>query len=160
MKPNFSKIEVISFTRKTNVLNYQYRLRNSFVLRTDCIKDLGVHIDCKLHFHHHVDFFFTRNEIIRVNSYNYIFLFYHWQSIDAVSLVRSKLKYTSVAWNSVTIADSNKLERTQRKISALWHSRFFQDVEYHYYSILEKLNLQTLHIRRSHLDALFYNKYL
>jgi hypothetical protein len=28
-------------------------------------------------------------------------------------------------------------------------------VEYHYDSILEKLNLQTLHIRRRHFDALF-----
>jgi hypothetical protein len=52
MKPNFSKIRVISFTRKTNVSNYQYRLGNSFILQTDWIKDLGVYIDCKLHCHH------------------------------------------------------------------------------------------------------------
>jgi hypothetical protein len=31
----------------------------------------------------------------------------------------------------------------------------FQDVEYHYDNILEKFNLQTLHIRRRHFDALF-----
>jgi hypothetical protein len=31
----------------------------------------------------------------------------------------------------------------------------FQVVEYYYGSILEKLNLQTLHIRRRHSDALF-----
>jgi hypothetical protein len=31
MKPNFSKIRVISFTRKTNFSNYQYRLGNSFI---------------------------------------------------------------------------------------------------------------------------------
>jgi hypothetical protein len=30
-------------------------------------------------------------------------------------LVRSKLEYASVAWNSVTITDSNKLEHVQRK---------------------------------------------
>jgi hypothetical protein len=30
--------------------NYQYRLGNSFILRTDCIKDLGVHIDCNIIF--------------------------------------------------------------------------------------------------------------
>jgi hypothetical protein len=30
----------------------------------------------------------------------------------------------------------------------------FQDVEHHYDNILEKLNLQTLHIRRRHFDAL------
>jgi hypothetical protein len=70
-------------------------------------------------------------------------------------LVRSKLEYASVAWNSVTITDSNKLERVQRKFAALCHKRFFQDVEYHYDIILGKLNLQTLHIRRRHFDALF-----
>jgi hypothetical protein len=60
-----------------------------------------------------------------------------------------------VAWNSVTITDSNKLECIRRKFGALCHSRVFQDVEYHYDSILEKLNLQTLHIRHCHFDALF-----
>jgi hypothetical protein len=47
------------------------------------------------------------------------------------ALVKSKLEYASVAWNSVTITDSNKLERVQRKFAALRHKRFFQDVEYH-----------------------------
>jgi hypothetical protein len=32
---------------------------------------------------------------------------------------------------------------------------FFQDVEYHYDNILEKLNQRTLPIRRRHFDALF-----
>jgi hypothetical protein len=70
-------------------------------------------------------------------------------------LVRSKLEYASVAWYSVTITDSNKLERIQRKFAALCHKRFFQDVEYHYDNISEKLNLHTLHIRRRHFGALF-----
>jgi hypothetical protein len=59
------------------------------------------------------------------------------------------LEYASVAWNSVTATDSNKLERVQRKFAALCHKRFFQDMEYHYDIILEKLNL------RRHIDALF-----
>jgi hypothetical protein len=33
--------------------------------------------------------------------------------------------------------------------------QIFQDVEYHYDKLLEKLNLLTLHIRRRHFDALF-----
>jgi hypothetical protein len=70
------------------------------------------------------------------------------------AFVRSKLEYASVAWNSATITDSNKLERIQRKFAALWH-RFFQDVEYHCDNLLEKLNLLTLHIKRRHADALF-----
>jgi hypothetical protein len=42
-----------------NALNYQSRLENSFILRTDCMKDLGVYIDCKRHFHRSVDFLFS-----------------------------------------------------------------------------------------------------
>jgi hypothetical protein len=39
------------------LLNYQQRLGNSFILRTDFIKDLGVHNDGKPHFQH-LDFLF------------------------------------------------------------------------------------------------------
>jgi hypothetical protein len=70
------------------------------------------------------------------------------------AFVRSKLEYASVAWNSVTNTDSNKLERVQRKFAALCHERFFQDVEYHYENTLQQLNLQTLHIERRHFNAL------
>jgi hypothetical protein len=55
----------------------------------------------------------------------------------------------------VAITDSNKLERVQRKFAALCQKRFFPDVEYHYDNVLGKLNLQTLHIRRRHFDAVF-----
>jgi hypothetical protein len=71
------------------------------------------------------------------------------------ALVRSKLEYASVARNSVTVTDSNKLERVQSKFAAVCHRRYFHDMEYHYVITLEKLNLQTLHIRRRHIDALF-----
>jgi hypothetical protein len=71
------------------------------------------------------------------------------------ALVRSKLEYASVAWNSVTITDSNKLERLQKIFAAICQKNLFQDVEYHYENISEKLNLQTLHIRRRHFDAPF-----
>jgi hypothetical protein len=38
---------------------------------------------------------------------------------------------------------------------SLLPEKVFQDVEYHFDNILEKINLQTLHIRRSHFDASF-----
>jgi hypothetical protein len=47
------------------------------------------------------------------------------------ALVRSKLKYASVVWNSVMITDSDKLVHIQRKFAALCHNRLFQDMEYH-----------------------------
>jgi hypothetical protein len=48
MKLRLSKIRIISFTEKTNMLNYQYAPGNILTLGSDCIKDLGVHTDYKL----------------------------------------------------------------------------------------------------------------
>jgi hypothetical protein len=53
MKLNISKTRVISFSRKTTTLFFQYKLCHSFITRTDSIKDLGVFIDSELHFHNH-----------------------------------------------------------------------------------------------------------
>jgi hypothetical protein len=118
MKPNFSKSKLISFTGKTNGFNYQYRLGNSFTLRTDCIKYLGVHIDCTLHFHHHVCFLFSH--AMKLLGLVHIFM-YCFSTIDSLlmqyfALVGSKLEYASVAWNTVAVTDSNEL-------AALCHKR-------------------------------------
>jgi hypothetical protein len=69
-------------------------------------------------------------------------LTFSFSTIDSLlilffALVRSKLEYASVAWNSITITDSNKREGMQRKFAALCNKRLFQDVEYHYDNILE-----------------------
>jgi hypothetical protein len=60
MKLSISKTRVISFSRKTNSLIYDYELCQSSITRTDSIKDLGVFIDSKLRFHNHVDYIFSQ----------------------------------------------------------------------------------------------------
>jgi hypothetical protein len=72
------------------------------------------------------------------------------------TLVRSRIEYASVVWNSITVTDSAKLERIQRKFAALCCTRFFNGVcDCKYEDILVRLNFSTLHLRRRHLDALF-----
>jgi hypothetical protein len=92
------------------------RLGNPFILRTDFIKDLGVHIDRKLHFHRHVDFIVSH--ALKLLGL-LLTLTFSFSTIDSLlilyfALVISKLEYAFVAWSSVTIADSNKLERVQK----------------------------------------------
>jgi hypothetical protein len=97
MKPNLSKIRVISFTWKTTALNFPYRLGNSFIPRTGCIKDLGVYIDSKPYFHQHVDYLFSHAlkllGLIRTITFSF-------STADSLltyfALVRSKLEYVSV----------------------------------------------------------------
>jgi hypothetical protein len=111
------------------VLNYQYRFGNLLILRTDYIKDLGIYIDCKLHFHHRVDFLFSHAmkllKLIRTLTFSF-------STTDSLLelyfvVVRSKLDCASVAWNSVTVTDSTKLEGTQIKFATLCHNSLVQD---------------------------------
>jgi hypothetical protein len=44
------------------------------------------------------------------------------------TLVRPKLEYASVAWNSIASTDASQLERIQRKFVSLCHRRFFQSL--------------------------------
>jgi hypothetical protein len=69
-----------------------------------------------------------------------------------IALVRSKLEYASVVWNSITSTDANKLEHIQQR---LLKSLFFPRVHYCYALALEELKLQTLRMRRHRLDSLF-----
>jgi hypothetical protein len=72
------------------------------------------------------------------------------------TLVRSKIEYASVVWNSITNTNSAKLKIIQMKFVALCYSRFFNGVcDYKYEDILVRLNFLMLHLRRRYLDALF-----
>jgi hypothetical protein len=55
MKINLDKTTIISFSRKTNSIYCNYKLYNNLVTRSQCVKGLGVLLDCKLYFHQHTD---------------------------------------------------------------------------------------------------------
>jgi hypothetical protein len=67
------------------------------------------------------------------------------------TLVRSKLEYASVEGNSITATGANKLDRLQRKLSALSCSRLKNDIVIIFF---RKVKFQTPHTRRRHSDAL------
>jgi hypothetical protein len=73
------------------------------------------------------------------------------------SLVRPKLEYASVVWNSITSTDAKKLERIQRRFVTLCYHRFLSRNSngYSYANALQVLNLRTLHDRRHQPDAIF-----
>jgi hypothetical protein len=72
-----------------------------------------------------------------------------------IALVRSKLDYASVVWNSITSTDASKLERIQQRFAALRFYRFFPQICYCYTLALQELNLHTLRMSRHRLDAVF-----
>jgi hypothetical protein len=95
MKLNIGKTRVISFSRETNALIYDYKLCQSSITRTHSIKDLGVYIDNKLHFHV-VNFIFSQSTRLLGLIRNITFNFSSIESMLRlyIALVRSKLEYT------------------------------------------------------------------
>jgi hypothetical protein len=134
------------------------KLCNYLVSRSQCVKDLGVLLDCKLYFHQHIDYIFSQG--LKMLGFIW-YIKSSFSTLDSIlilygNLVWSRLKYESVIWNSIMSTDSSKLERIQRKFDALCYTRFLNGVcNYNYEDILLRLNLLTLQLRRRHLDALF-----
>jgi hypothetical protein len=143
----------------------KYKLGDSYITRTDCIKDLGGFIDSKLYFHSHVDYIFSQFIKLLGLIHNITFSFSTLDSslILYFLLVRPKLEYASVVWNSITSTDAKKLKRIQRNFVPLCYDQFLSPDSngYSYANALQVLNLRTLHVRRHQLDAIFvFNVFL
>jgi hypothetical protein len=116
MKTKFSKIRVISHTRKTKVLNCQYRIGKSLIFLRDSITSLDVHTDCKRKFRHHVDFIFPRAikllGLIRkiTSSLSTQDVCWCWCCVSLWSVLCFSMP---VAWKFLTTANSNELEHIQ-----------------------------------------------
>jgi hypothetical protein len=124
MKLNIIETRVVSYTRKTNFLNYEHPFCHATITRTSSIKDLGGFFDSKLHFHSHVDYLLS--ECMKL-LWSLCSILYRFSSLGCqyFTLVRSRLEYASVVWNSITSTDANKLERIQQKFSSVCFYFFF-----------------------------------
>jgi hypothetical protein len=116
-----------SFSRKTNALIYDFKLCQSSITRSHSIKDMGVYIDNKLPFNDQVNYIFSQSTRLLGLIYNITFNFSSIESMFRlyIALVRSKLEYAFVIWNSITSTNASKLERTQQRFAALCLYRFF-----------------------------------
>jgi hypothetical protein len=94
--------------------------------------------DSKLHIHKHVDYIFSQTIRLLGLIRPVTFSFSSLQSLLMLycTLVRPKLQYASVAWNSITSTDASKLERIQHKFVSLCHRRFFSHLPYSYTNVL------------------------
>jgi hypothetical protein len=92
------KTIAISFTLKTNNIQSNYRSSNFLILNADCTKNDSVLLDSNLYF---------LNMLI-IHLLSILKILYN-------PLIWPKPEYASAAWNSLTLADSNKLENTENK---------------------------------------------
>jgi hypothetical protein len=127
------------------------------ITRTDTIKDFGVQVHSKLHFHAHVGYIFSQTvrTLGTIRTVTYSFPTLDGQLVLYLALVRPRLESASTVRNSVTTTDAKPLGRIQRKLVALCQNRFSTHDHVTYEDFLEFLKLRTPHDRRLHLDALF-----
>lgn len=153
---NVSKCYICSFTRKLNPIIYDYKLKNSDIIRVNFIRDLGIIFDSKLLFDKHIDYI--------VNKASKALGFILRISVDFTSLktykilycafVRSHLEYASQVWNPAFDIYITRIERIQKRFL-----RFLQFKTRKYVTNYEK-RCQKFHIlplyKRRHIADLAY----
>jgi hypothetical protein len=58
---------------KTNSIHFKYFVKDVLILRAECIKDLSVMLDRKLHFYCHVDFVYYQ-ALMTIRAYSFYYL--------------------------------------------------------------------------------------
>lgn len=138
LNTSISKTTVITFAHRTNSVNYNYKLCNRVTACTQCVKDLGILLHYKLHIHNHANYIYIYSQGLRILG-SICCITFSFSTIDTLTIlynaiVRSEFMHVSIAWNSITLNDSSKLEEIQRKFAALYHSRLFIDTCYNRYN--------------------------
>ena len=122
-------------------------------------KDLGVHVDEKLTFEHHVEIVVnTANRMLGMIRTAYTFLDGPTLTKLYTSLIRPLLEYSNVAWTPVLKRDQLLLENVQRRATKLVPSL----TNYSYEDRLRILNVPNLYYRRARGDNIMIDtwKYL
>lgn len=162
---NIRKCVVNTFTKKkSSSINYDYQIDGTKLVRKESMKDLGVIYDSKLTFNEHIEAicekarrmlgFIMRTGKHFTNPFTFRTLYN--------CLVRSNVEYASIIWNPHTLTHKQKLERIQHKFLTFIGKRCFnmtaEDINYH--SIENRINIDTLEVRREFTDLKFTIKTL
>lgn len=160
---NISKCYVMTFTKKVNPILFKYNIDGTILVRPEVIRDLGVVFDPKLTFTPHVQFiiecalrslgFVLRNgrEFSDIETLKTLF----------VAFCRSRLEYVSLVWSPAYNVHITALERVQRKfLKSLCFNidGFYPPQGYPEDMLLDRFNMQSLHLRRAEHSVLLLFK--
>ncbi|KAJ0180561.1 hypothetical protein K1T71_003965 [Dendrolimus kikuchii] len=156
---SINKCKSISFSKKTNKIDFTYSLCSNPLEKVTVIKDLGIFLDSKLHFDFHVNYVLNKafqlfgfvmrtcKPFKRPSSYLLLYM----------SLIRSQLEYATAIWNPFYTKYNKQLESVQRKFLRSVNYRCFHSKS-SYETLLSKYSMHKLETRRNLLDAmLLYN---
>ena len=75
------------------------------------------------------------------------------------SLVRSRLEFCSVIWNSLSLCQSTAIENVQKRMIRIVYDRYIgRRCFYHYETLLSRFGLHKLDVRRQFKDFVFLHK--
>lgn len=114
---NITKCKVVTYSRKDELIDYDYHIDTQSLSRTDSTRDLGVFFDSKLSFAKHIELTVsssmkTLGFILRLSQVFHdngvlIKLFYCY--------IRSKLEYCSLIWSPIYEYQVKSIESVLRK---------------------------------------------
>lgn len=151
---NISKCRVVSYTRLHSPILYPYKLLGEDIIRSNCVRDLGVTFSCDLSFREHVEEicgtacrisgFIVRN----CSSFTNI------RTLRALycALVRSRLEYGAIVWNPLLKCEIQALESVQRrflKFIAYVATGEYPPNGFDHSLLLESCDVQSLEHRRT-----------
>ena len=162
---NVGKCKVMSFSRKKNVINYDYCFTEQYISKCDVVSDLGVILDGKLSMNTHID-----NVVGRAMRMLGFIKRFSREFDDIcvlktlfVTYVRPILEFASLVWSPCFATHIARVEAVQRNFSrfALRVLNWRDPLNLPEYSErLKLLSLDTLFARRKLTDVLFIHDIL
>lgn len=145
----------ITFTKKINIIQYNYRLAYSVINKVSNLRDLGVQLDSKLHLDIHVENIVNKayqmfGFVMRASrDFHRPSTFLHLYK----SIIRPQLEYAVPIWNPYYTKYIEIIELVQRKFLRAMQFRCFRK-QTSYQSLLKEYDLLTLQSRRVLLDTM------
>ncbi len=157
MRINAEMSVVMSFSRKTNVVVFPYKIGGVRVPREEIQRDLGVVFDVGLRFPDHVCRLVGECNRYLGILFRLTFVFKSWIPLRSlyIALVRSRLQYGSLVWSGCSEYLLEKLEGIQRRFVYSLHQRFFRRLKYDYYEMLRRLDLMPVRFLLIYRDVAF-----
>ncbi len=143
------KCTVLTVTKKRKPTVSKYTLHGHTLEHVDCAKYLGIHLDSKLNWHHHVQSVCKKaNGMIGFLRRNLNIASTSVKSLAYMSLVRPTIEYASAAWDPFLDCDITRIEKVQRRAARYVLNRYHNTSSVT--NMLNILNWPTLQDRRCH----------
>ena len=165
LRINLAKCQVMTYSRKKNLLSFDYSIGSDIIKRPEFVNDLGVTFDKHLTFNENVVTITNRacktlGFIMRSSK---DFSKFETTICLYKALVRTRLEYASIVWNPSTKINTESTEKVQRRflkclvfrLDGVYPQRGFSQG-----NLLSRFGLMSLETRRKVAGMLFLRSLL